>query len=107
MTSIPEHVYRLIISYIDRLQQEIPVQKVILFGPYALGDYHDDSEIHLAIFSEYFNGVSVLRGTVFLFQYKAFREHRLYLFPFPYPDYSDRLELAKTALEEGIEINII
>ena len=43
-------------GFIARLEQEIPVQEVILFGSYAQGKPHDHSDIDLAVISDWFEG---------------------------------------------------
>jgi predicted nucleotidyltransferase len=44
-------------GYIRSLSREIRVQRVILFGSWARGDYLDDSDIDLIVLSNDFEGV--------------------------------------------------
>lgn len=54
---IPQHVRDTIDRLISALNDHnIPVQRAILFGSYACGNYHEWSDIDLAIVSEIFIG---------------------------------------------------
>lgn len=44
-------------GYIRSLSKEIRVQRAILFGSWARGDYLDDSDIDLIVLSDDFEGV--------------------------------------------------
>ena len=57
MGTIPQEVLNIITDYINKLKQQIPVEKVVLFGSYAKGNYTKDSDIDLAIFSPFFEYV--------------------------------------------------
>ena len=56
MVNIPEAVRSGIEKYVERIRQEISVDKAILFGSYASGTFDNGSDIDLAIFSNYFPG---------------------------------------------------
>lgn len=56
MLNIPEQVESTIKAYLESVSKIIPIDKTILFGSYAKGNFSVDSEIDLAIFSSYFDG---------------------------------------------------
>ena len=66
MDRISEPIQRIINEYINDLSKEIEIDKVILFGSYAKGDTHKYSDVDLAIFSDYFKGMSRIDGLHFL-----------------------------------------
>lgn len=66
MAPIPESIGNAVREYVSELSKEIPVQKAILFGSYAKGNYTKDSDVDLAIFSDYFEGTSRIDGIKFL-----------------------------------------
>ena len=50
-------ITRMIRGYIRSLSREIRVQRTILFGSWARGDYLDDSDIDLIVLSDDFEAV--------------------------------------------------
>lgn len=89
------------------LQQEIYIQKAVLFGDYALGNYCYQSEINVAIFSDYFAGMSRVNAVKFLMERaKRFSRENLLAYPFSYQEYLERSGLAADVLEEGIELYV-
>jgi uncharacterized protein len=57
MVKIPEAISEFIAEYLDDLRQEIPVEKAVLFSSYAKGNYRKDSDVDLAIFSDFFKSM--------------------------------------------------
>ena len=55
-----------ITRYIKLLSKEIPVERVILFGSYALGKTNKHSDIDLAVFSSAFSDKTHLKDVLFL-----------------------------------------
>ena len=47
-----DQVNRIIRGFIARLEQEIPVQEVILFGSYAEGTVTEDSDVDLLVVAD-------------------------------------------------------
>jgi predicted nucleotidyltransferase len=105
MAQIPENINNAIREYISELNKEIPVQKAILFGSYANGNYTKDSDVDLAIFSDYFEGTSRIDGIKFLLS-RARKYIRMDFqpIPFTYRDYVERDGFAAEVLKEGLEI---
>ena len=57
MHQIPSKVTFIIKHFINELQKNnIPIKEAILFGSYARGNYHDWSDIDLALVSDAFEG---------------------------------------------------
>ena len=61
-----DQVNRSIRGFIARLEQEIPVQEVILFGSYAEGKPEAHSDIDLAVISDWFEGKPAIENLKFL-----------------------------------------
>ncbi len=59
---------KIIRNYIHVLDQEIPIEKVILFGSYAWGKPKPYSDIDLAIFSKKFEDKDEIKNMQFLFK---------------------------------------
>ena len=56
MLNITLQVEITIKDYLENVSKIIPIDKAILFGSYAKGNFSVDSDIDLAIFSSYFDG---------------------------------------------------
>jgi len=61
-----DQVNGIIRGFIARLEQEIPVQEVILFGSYAEGKPQEHSDIDLAVISDWFEGKPAIENLKFL-----------------------------------------
>lgn len=55
MSSIPVQIDQAIKEFLINVSKKIPIDKAILFGSYAKGNYTENSDVDLAIFSSYFN----------------------------------------------------
>jgi predicted nucleotidyltransferase len=57
MVQIPADIKHIIDSYLYELNRHnIPIREAILFGSYAKGNYHEWSDIDIALISEIFSG---------------------------------------------------
>ena len=57
MASSTDSVLNLLKKYLNRLKENnIPVQKALLFGSYAIGKQREDSDIDVAVISTAFKG---------------------------------------------------
>ncbi|MEA3467630.1 MAG: nucleotidyltransferase domain-containing protein [Thermodesulfobacteriota bacterium] len=57
MAASANPVNKIVKDYIRRLREDnIPIQKVFLFGSYATGNQRKDSDIDIAIISTFFKG---------------------------------------------------
>lgn len=66
MAQIPKFIETILNDYIEHIKTEIPVDKVILFGSYAKGSFHEDSDLDVAVFSDYFKNMRTVDGIQFL-----------------------------------------
>jgi len=104
MVNIPEAVRSGIEKYVERIRQEIPVDKAILFGSYASGTFDDGSDIDLAIFSNYFQGMKRVDSIAFLLGHAMDYDLDLEPVAFTPDEYSERLGMVDEILKTGIEI---
>lgn len=104
MAAIPEAVRSGVEKYLDRLRQEIPVEKAMLFGSYARGTFDSGSDIDLAIFSDYFRGMRRVDSIAFLLSRAADIDLDLEPLAFTYDEYAERIGLVDEIIRTGIEI---
>ena len=64
--SLPKRVKKFIKNYIKTLKLQIKVKKVILFGSYACGRQHRDSDIDLIILSPDFKKMDFMERLIWL-----------------------------------------
>ena len=105
MGPIPQEILSLTADYINKLKQKIPVEKVVLFGSYARGNYTEDSDVDLAVFSSAFNNMTrVEDGLTFLLMQAL--DYQIDIQPQPYTmkDYIERTGLVDEIIKTGIEI---
>lgn len=104
MGSIPQEILSLTTDYINKLKQKIPVEKVVLFGSYARGNYTKDSDVDLAVFSSAFNNMTRVDGLTFLLMQAL--DYQIDIQPQPYTmqDYIERTGLVDEIIKTGIEI---
>lgn len=67
MASVPQPIQELIIDFLRKVSHQINVDKAILFGSYANGQYTSESDVDLAIFSNDFMGMEPIERFRFLF----------------------------------------
>jgi len=104
MGTIPQKILIVMTDYINKLKQQIPVEKVLLFGSYANGCYTQDSDIDLAVFSPAFENMSRVDGLTFLLMQAL--GYKIDILPQPYTmrDYAEHLGLVDEIIKTGIEI---
>ena len=54
MAQIPGKIKNILMAYLNSLSNEIDVKSAILFGSYSTGEWTPESDIDIAIFSDYF-----------------------------------------------------
>jgi predicted nucleotidyltransferase len=104
MVNIPEAVRSGIEKYVERIRQEISVDKAILFGSYASGTFDNGSDIDLAIFSNYFQGMRRVDSIAFLLGHAMDYDLDLEPLAFTLDEYSERLGIVDEILKTGIEL---
>lgn len=106
MDRIPKQIQKIIEDYVNNLNQEISVDKVILFGSYAKGTVHEYSDVDLAIFSDYFKNISRIDGIQYLLLRAMDYDIDLEPQPFTMDDYKEPVGIVEEILKTGIEIPI-
>jgi len=76
MDEISQRLIETIKNYINDIKKHIKVNKVVLYGSYAKGNYNKDSDIDLAVFSDSFKDKKFVEITSFLFRFA--RKHKEY-----------------------------
>ena len=82
-----DHLDMIIQGFIARLEQEIPVQEVILFGSYAHGKAREHSDIDLAVISDWFEGKPAIENIKFLSRIAARYNTLIEALPFTEKEY--------------------
>lgn len=99
-----ESIQNIVTNYVRKISAQIPLVKVILFGSYAKGTYDNDSDIDLAIFSEYFEGMKGVDAFKFLFMQTLEYDVDLEPLAFTSADYNEPVGIVEEILRTGIEI---
>ncbi len=104
MGKVPREVLSVTTDYINKLKQQIHIEKVVLFGSYAKGNFTKDSDVDLAVFSPAFESMSRLEGLTFLLMQAL--EYKIDIQPQPYTmkDYIEHIGPVDDILKTGIEI---
>jgi predicted nucleotidyltransferase len=82
-----DEVDGIVLGFIARLEQEIPVHEVILFGSYAQGKAKEHSDIDLAVISDWFEGKPAIENIKFLARVAAHHNTLIEALPFTEKDY--------------------
>jgi predicted nucleotidyltransferase len=93
----------IILGFIARIEQEIPVQEVILFGSYARGKPQEHSDIDLAVISDWFEGKPAIENIKFLSRIAARYNTLIEALPFSEKEYRkiDQRSLLARIVETG------
>ncbi len=105
MAGIPENIRTIVESYLKDLSYEFEIDKAFLFGSYTKGNYGVDSDIDVAIFSDYFKNKERVESIKFLL--KKARKYRgvdLQPISFTREDYEERLGIVEEIINTGFEI---
>lgn len=105
MVTVPKQIQAIIKSYIRKIEKQIPIKKAYLFGSYAKGNHREDSDIDIAIFSEYFENLKPIDSFRFLFLEAMDYDVDLQPQAFTLNDLDDPQGIVENILKEGIEIN--
>jgi predicted nucleotidyltransferase len=92
---------------LSKVSSEIPVKKAVLFGSFAKGTYDEESDIDLAVFSDYFETVSRVEGTTYLLIQAQEFEFDLEPVAFTAKEYEDRLGIVDEIRKTGIDMQQI
>lgn len=107
MAQIPARVIVLIEEFIKSVKDDnITIEKVILFGSYAKGTYKDDSDIDLAIISPDFKEEDCIENMTKLL-YKANKlKADIQTIPFSLHEYKEPKGIIEEIINTGVEIQI-
>jgi len=105
MVKIPSNIIKLIEDFIKLVKEDnIQIEKVILFGSYAKGSYHKDSDIDLAIISPDFKDNEYIKNMSKLLLKASELGADIQTLPFSIEDYSDPIGIMEEILRTGVEI---
>lgn len=104
MVRISNRVQKLIDNYITKLEENgFTIKKAFLFGSYAKGNAHENSDIDIALVSDEFEGIrfydkdKIRRTTISV-------SSQLEVLPFKTSDFTDDDPFVKEILETGVRI---
>jgi predicted nucleotidyltransferase len=83
-----DQVDKIIEGFIARLEEEIPVKEVILFGSYARGKPQEHSDIDIAVISDWFEGRPAIENIKFLSRIAARYNTLIEALPFTGKEYN-------------------
>lgn len=107
MVKIPENIRDVVEDYLNELSNEIQIDKAILFGSYAKGNYDIDSDIDLAIFSDSFKDMDRIESIKYLLKKaRKFRGVDLQPISFTKQDYEERMGIVEEVIKTGIELSL-
>jgi len=90
-------------GFIARLEEEIPVLEVILFGSYAQGNPQEHSDIDLSVISDWFEGKPTIENLKFLARIASRYSTLIEALPFTEKEYQkiDRRSLLARIVQTG------
>jgi len=104
MAKIPNKVKSTIKKFVHALQMNnIQLERVVLFGSYARGNYTEWSDIDLAIVSNAFEG-SIMEDRDKIRPIKLSVSSELEVLPYTPEDFTEDDPFVKEIIETGIEI---
>ncbi len=106
MAHVPQEIMQVLKNYLKNLSTEISIDKVILFGSYARGTTHKDSDINLAIISNDFKGKRRVDNINYLLLKAIDYDVDLEPFPFTPDEFIFQEGFIKEVLRDGVEISI-
>lgn len=104
MDRIPKSVLEIVKDYVSNLQNKIPVEKAIIFGSYAKGTPHQFSDVNIAIFSDYFKGISRVESIYFLLLNAVDYDLDLEPQAFTMDEYYHPLGIVSEIISTGVEL---
>lgn len=104
MATIPKSIQEIINEYLNKIGRQIKLNKVILFGSYAKGEFNENSDIDLAVFSDDFIGMEPIERFRFLFLQATEYGVDFQALPFTTIELKDPEGLVAEILQTGIEV---
>jgi predicted nucleotidyltransferase len=90
-------------EYINSISSKYSIRQAILFGSFAKGNYHDDSDIDIAIVVN--NVVDIIDTQIDLMKLRRKIDLRIEPHPFMIGDFNKSNPVVDEILKYGIEIN--
>lgn len=107
MVKVPSEVMNVIDDFIKLLQEEnIKIEKVILFGSYAKGTQRKDSDIDLAIISPDFKEEECIKNMTLLLCKANLLKVDIQTIPFSIEEYNEPKGIMEEILNTGIELKV-
>jgi predicted nucleotidyltransferase len=107
MAQIPSETIALIETFVKSVEADnINVEKVILFGSYAKGNYNENSDIDLAIISPDFKETEQIKNMSSLLLKASMLKADIQSLPFSVDEYNHPKGIMEEILDTGIELNI-
>lgn len=104
MAAIPSKVIESVKLFLTKISSEIPIKKAVLFGSFAKGTFDEDSDVDLAIFSDYFEKISRVEGITYLLIQAQEFDLDLEPVAFTEKEYEERLGIVEEILRTGIDV---
>jgi predicted nucleotidyltransferase len=104
MAAIPPKVIESVKKFLIKISTEIPVKKAVIFGSFAKGTFDEESDVDLAIFSDYFENKSRVEGTTYLLIQAQEFDLDLEPVAFTLKEHDERLGIVDEILRTGIDI---
>ena len=89
-------------KYIQLIHKKYAVNKSVLFGSYAKGNFNDDSDIDIAIVLS--NPVDIIDAQIEMMKMRRTIDLRIEPHPFLLSDYSSSNPVANEVIKFGIEL---
>lgn len=107
MVKVPSEIISLIEKFIKLVKEEnIVIEKVILFGSYAKGTNREDSDIDLAIISPDFEERDCIEVMELLLAKANLLNADIQTIPFSIEEYKEPKGIMEEVLKTGIELDV-
>lgn len=107
MVKIPTRIINIIEEFIELLKEEnITIEKVILFGSYAKGTQKTDSDIDLAIISPDFKEEDCIKNMTLLLCKANKLKVDIQTIPFSIEEYNEPKGIMEEILNTGVELKV-
>lgn len=98
-----EQLNETILKYADNLKQHLDLHSVYLFGSYAKGKSHQDSDIDIAVVAEGFSG-DIIEDTHMLMKFRRNIDKRIEPHPFSIHEFTVDNPFVREIINTGIKI---
>ncbi len=105
MAKVPRKIINVVEEFVRDLSKEITVDKAVIFGSYIKGEYNEESDIDVAIFSDFFEGKSRPNAITYLLLKSISYDINIEPLAFTTKEYIEREGIVDEIIKTGIEIN--